>query len=172
MPDGYGRLDAGLFVEAAENWNLVKPQAWFDSPAVHLPDDPDRRRQDSDEDAPVEEEQPSEPPSGGDQEQGEGEGESESGGDPIPVVKPSGTTIPQEGVQSTYEVTQQMLDDSNLETLEHITVRVWIDHQRRGDVEVEITSPNGITSVLARVRRFDEDTTGFPGWKFMSLKHW
>ena len=161
-PDGYGRIDAGLFVEAAQKWNLVKPQAWFDSPAVHLPDDPDRRRQDSEEDAPVEE--PSEEPAEG----GETVGES----DPIPVVKPSGTTITEAGIQSTYEVTQEMLDDSNLETLEHITVRVWIDHQRRGDVEVEIASPNGITSVLARVRRFDEDTTGFPGWKFMSLKHW
>ena len=43
-----------------------------------------------------------------------------------------------------------MVEDSNLERLEHVTVRVWIDHQRRGDVEVEIKSPNGITSVLAR----------------------
>ena len=91
---------------------------------------------------------------------------------PLPVVKPSGTTITADGVQSTFEVTQEIMDDSNLERLEHITVRVWIEHERRGNVEVEITSPNGITSVLARRRRFDEDTNGFPGWKFMSLKHW
>jgi kexin len=65
-----------------------------------------------------------------------------------------------------------MLMDFNFETLEHVTARVWIDHQRRGDVEVELVSPNGITSVLARQRRFDSANTGFPGWKFMSMKHW
>lgn len=88
------------------------------------------------------------------------------------MVKPSGTTITEGGIESTFEVTQEMLDDSNFETLEHVTVRVWIEHQRRGDVEVELTSPNGIVSVLARVRRFDEDAVGFLGWKFMSMKHW
>jgi kexin len=65
-----------------------------------------------------------------------------------------------------------MLDDSNLERLEHVTARVWIDHERRGDVEVELLSPSGQLSVLARQRRFDDATTGFAGWKFMSVKHW
>ncbi|OCF31165.1 kexin [Kwoniella heveanensis BCC8398] len=124
---GYGKLDAGLFVEAAEQWKLVKPQAWFDSPAVYLP---------------------------------------------TTEGPPTGSYITEEGVTSTFEVTQDMLTEANLERLEHITVRVWIDHQRRGDVECEITSPNGVTSVLARQRRFDEANSGFPGWKFMSLKHW
>nr|XP_018264864.1 kexin [Kwoniella dejecticola CBS 10117]OBR87022.1 kexin [Kwoniella dejecticola CBS 10117] len=118
---GYGRLDAGLFVEAAEQWKLVKPQAWFDSPAIYLPTTD------------------------------------------APAIK---------GITSTYEITNDMLQDANLERLEHITVRVWIDHQRRGDVEVELVSPNGVTSVLARPRRFDDANTGFAGWKFMSLKHW
>nr|XP_019050524.1 kexin [Kwoniella bestiolae CBS 10118]OCF29454.1 kexin [Kwoniella bestiolae CBS 10118] len=125
---GYGRIDAGLFVEAAEKWDLVKPQAWFDSPATTP--------------------------------------------NPEPVVVPTGSFITEEGITSTFEVTSDMLKDSNLERLEHITVRVWIDHQRRGDVEAEITSPNGVISVLARPRRFDDADSGFPGWKFMSLKHW
>lgn len=91
---------------------------------------------------------------------------------PEPVVTPSGSYITSEGIKSTFDVTQAMLSDANFERLEHITVRVWIDHERRGDVEAEITSPNGVTSVLARTRRFDEATSGFPGWKFMSVKHW
>nr|XP_019011937.1 kexin [Kwoniella pini CBS 10737]OCF50718.1 kexin [Kwoniella pini CBS 10737] len=124
---GYGRLDAGLFVEAAEQWKLVKPQAWFDSPAIYLP--------------------------------------TTDG----PATTPAN---PSHGITSTYEITKDMLKDANLEKLEHITVRVWIDHQRRGDVEAEIVSPNGVTSVLARPRRFDDANTGFAGWKFMSLKHW
>ena len=91
---------------------------------------------------------------------------------PSPEVPVSGSYITIDGIKSTFEVTQQMLEDSNLERLEHVTARVWIDHQRRGDVEVELLSPNGILSVLARTRRFDESTTGFAGWKFMSIKHW
>ncbi|ORY21423.1 peptidase S8/S53 domain-containing protein [Naematelia encephala] len=166
---GYGRLDAGLFVEAAESWDLVKPQAWFDSPAVYLPttttaDSAGRRRikrQDEETDEPSNDDDTS----GGEDESGEPS-------NPEPVVQPSGSLITEEGVTSTFEVTQGMLDDSNLERLEHVTVRVWIEHQRRGDVEVEVTSPNGVTSVLARKRRFDDADTGFPGWKFMSLKHW
>lgn len=103
--------------------------------------------------------------------EGEG-GEDDDESNPSPEVTPSGSFITTEGIKSTFEVTQDMLSDSNLERLEHITARVWIDHQRRGDVEVELLSPNGILSVLARPRRFDEATTGFAGWKFMSVKHW
>ncbi len=69
-------------------------------------------------------------------------------------------------------VTKEMLDSNNLESLEHIDIRVWISHSRRGDVEVELVSPNGITSVLARKRRLDDARTGFPGWRFMTVKHW
>lgn len=89
-----------------------------------------------------------------------------------PTPSPTGTIITSEGVQSSYEVTQEMLSDSNFERLEHLTVRVWITHQRRGDVEVQVTSPSGVKSVMARQRRLDEATTGFVGWKFMSMKHW
>jgi kexin len=83
-----------------------------------------------------------------------------------------GDTITREGVTSSIEVANEMLIDANLETLEHITVKVWIDHTRRGDVQVELVSPSGVKSVLAAKRRYDSAKTGFPGWKFMSLKHW
>lgn len=87
-------------------------------------------------------------------------------------ITSSGAFITPEGVSSTYEVTQAMLESANIERLEHVTARVWIEHARRGDVEVELISPNGISSVLARTRRADEDEDGFAGWKFMSMKHW
>jgi kexin len=108
-----------------------------------------------------------------DESEGEaGEGEDNAGPEPEPAPKPQGTIITEDGISSTFTVTREMLDESNLEKLEHVTARVWITHERRGDVEVELKSPNGIVSVLARARRFDEDTTGFDGWKFMSLRHW
>ncbi|KAL1709732.1 peptidase S8/S53 domain-containing protein [Schizophyllum commune] len=76
------------------------------------------------------------------------------------------------GVTSTLEVTQEMMAASNLETLEHVNIKVWINHARRGDVEVELVSPRGVKSVLAAARKNDDDTEGFPGWMFMSVKHW
>jgi kexin len=76
------------------------------------------------------------------------------------------------GITSTITVTQQDLELNNFESLEHVTVRVWITHNRRGDVEVEITSPNGVKSILAARRRLDADKDGYPGWRFMSVKHW
>ena len=83
-----------------------------------------------------------------------------------------GLPIKEGGVLSTIEITQEMLSDNNFEALEHITVRVWIDHTRRGDVEVHLLSPNGIQSMLAEKRNADRDRNGFPGWRFMSVKHW
>lgn len=76
------------------------------------------------------------------------------------------------GVRSTTTITQTMLRDHNLEKLEHITVKVWISHTKRGDVEVSLISPAGIKSVLATPRGLDSADTGFVGWTFMTLKHW
>jgi kexin len=88
-----------------------------------------------------------------------------------------GVPIPQQaegekGVKSTMTITQEMITAHNLESLEHINVRVWIKHARRGDVEVEIVSPNGVKSVLGAHRIKDLDKDGYPGWTFMSVKHW
>jgi kexin len=77
-----------------------------------------------------------------------------------------------EGVGSSISITQDDLDVANLETLEHITVTVRAEHQRRGNMEVFLDSPHGIRSILARPRRFDDDKTGLPDWTFMSVKHW
>jgi kexin len=76
------------------------------------------------------------------------------------------------GVNSTMEITGKLMTLNNFETLEHITVTVWISHHVRGDVEVELVSPNGIHSMLAEKRPRDFDESGFPGWTFMTLKHW
>ncbi|KAF4576326.1 peptidase S8 family protein [Pleurotus pulmonarius] len=85
-----------------------------------------------------------------------------SGGEPI---GPS-------GVKSSIKVTRDQLDSHNFDKLEHINVKVWISHSKRGDVEVEVISPKGIKSVLAGARYGDMADTGFPGWTFMSIKHW
>ncbi|KAF9246400.1 peptidase S8/S53 domain-containing protein [Melanogaster broomeanus] len=124
---GYGQLNAYALVTAAQNWELVKPQAWFHPPAMQL--------------------------NNGSLLEDEGE---MTGGVPITPG----------GVHSTFSVS------TNLESIEHLTIRVWISHTKRGDVEVELISPNGIRSVLAAARAQDHANNGFRGWRFMTIKHW
>ncbi|KAF2186919.1 hypothetical protein K469DRAFT_725573 [Zopfia rhizophila CBS 207.26] len=118
---GYGKLDAYAIVEAAKTWKLVKPQAWFYSPWMH-------------------------------------------------VKKP----IPQgeQGLASVFEVTEKMLKDANFERVEHITLTMNVAHTRRGDLSVELISPDGYTSHLSTARRDDEFPSGYIDWTFMSVAHW
>ena len=83
-----------------------------------------------------------------------------------------GVLIGAKGIEAKMRITKDMMIENNFEALEHIDVRVWISHTRRGDVGVEIISPNGIKSVLAKPRSEDASTSGFPGWRFMTIKHW
>lgn len=83
-----------------------------------------------------------------------------------------GEPIGPEGVSSKIVVTADFLKEHNFDTLEHVTVRVWIQHSKRGDVSVDLVSPSGIKSVLAAPRPADRANTGFPGWRFMTVKHW
>ncbi|KAE9406594.1 subtilisin-like protein [Gymnopus androsaceus JB14] len=147
---GYGVLDAYTFVHAALTWELVPRQTWMRSRTVVL---------------------------------GDGKMTKEN-------VISGGTPFGQGGqttVSSTLEVTEKMMRRAHFAPhgLEHVNVKVWIEHQRRGDVHVEVISPNGVRSVLAGVssgssghegdeggRKNDKASTGFPGWVFMSVKHW
>ena len=76
------------------------------------------------------------------------------------------------GIRSSQILTKTVMERENFEKLEHITVKVWIQHTKRGDVEVELVSPGGIKSILAAARRQDAMDTGYPGWTFMTVKHW
>ncbi|KAG9246517.1 peptidase S8/S53 domain-containing protein [Calycina marina] len=82
--------------------------------------------------------------------------------------------IPQgtEGLAVSYDVTQAMLSAANLERLEHVTVTMNVNHGRRGDLSVELTSPDGIVSHLAATRRLDDSAEGYQDWTFMSVVHW
>ncbi|KAJ6531334.1 peptidase S8/S53 domain-containing protein [Mycena capillaripes] len=96
----------------------------------------------------------------------------EGGVMPEPEEYSGGQFIGDGGIISHMTITRDMLTQNNLEKLEHVNVKVWIQHGKRGDVEVELRSPHGIRSVLAGKRNGDTATTGYPGWTFMSVKHW
>ncbi|PNS18023.1 Protease KEX1 [Sphaceloma murrayae] len=78
----------------------------------------------------------------------------------------------QEGLASHFDVTREMLQEANLERIEHVTVTMNVAHTRRGDLSVELRSPSGIVSHIATPRRNDEAASGYVDWTFMSVAHW
>lgn len=51
----------------------------------------------------------------------------------------------------------------------------WLSspHARRGDIQVELTSPRGTTSVLLPYRKYDfVNVEGYTRWPFMTVRHW
>ncbi|KAF2754067.1 KEX1 protease precursor [Pseudovirgaria hyperparasitica] len=82
--------------------------------------------------------------------------------------------IPQgdQGLASTFVVTEEALKKANLDKVEHITLTMNVEHTRRGDLSVELRSPSGIVSHLATARKNDEASSGYVDWTFMSVAHW
>lgn len=82
--------------------------------------------------------------------------------------------IPQgkQGVAASFEVTKDMLKEANVARLEHVTVTMNVDHTRRGDLSVDLISPDGIISHIAVARELDSDPSGYVKWTFMSVAHW
>ncbi|KAI8656457.1 hypothetical protein NCS56_01249800 [Fusarium sp. Ph1] len=88
----------------------------------------------------------------------------------IHVKKP----IPEgrDGLSVTFEVTKDMLKDANVARLEHVTVTMNVEHQRRGDLSVDLISPENVVSHLAVSRERDAKAEGYVDWTFMSVVHW
>lgn len=82
--------------------------------------------------------------------------------------------IPQgyQGLTSSYEVTKEIMKKANLERLEHVTVTMNVNHTRRGDLSVELHSPDGIVSHLSTARQSDGAEAGYNDWTFMTVAHW
>ena len=76
------------------------------------------------------------------------------------------------GLSSSFEVTKEDLDKANFERLEHVTVTMNVNHTRRGDISVDLISPNNIVSQISVTRKYDEDSAGYVDWTFMSVIHW
>ena len=77
-----------------------------------------------------------------------------------------------QGLSSSVTITKEMLQKANFERVEHVTVTMNIAHTRRGDLSVDLISPEGVVSHIATTRRNDEHGTGYVDWTFMSVVHW
>ena len=62
---------------------------------------------------------------------------------------------------------------SSIDYVEYVEVRVWLNHQRRGDMAIQLTDPHGVVSRLASPH--NDNHPGYPastGWTFGSARHW
>jgi kexin len=82
--------------------------------------------------------------------------------------------IPQgkDGLMVTFEVTEDMLKEANLARVEHVTVTMNVNHTRRGDLSVDLYSPENVVSHIATDRDGDDFKGGYDDWTFMSVVHW
>ncbi|QSZ29360.1 hypothetical protein DSL72_003874 [Monilinia vaccinii-corymbosi] len=76
------------------------------------------------------------------------------------------------GISVSFEVTKQMLQEANLERLEHVQVTMNVKHGNRGDLSVDLVSPDKLVSHLSAPRRYDSSQEGYDDWTFMSVVHW
>lgn len=77
-----------------------------------------------------------------------------------------------QGLISTFEVTEDIMKEANLERLEHVTVTMNVNHTKRGDLSVELKSPESVVSHLSTTRSMDATAEGYNDWTFMSVAHW
>ncbi|BES94083.1 Proprotein convertase P-domain [Nesidiocoris tenuis] len=56
--------------------------------------------------------------------------------------------------------------------LEHVQAKITLMTQRRGDIEIHLTSPAGTKTMLLAKRPHDVSRTGFRNWPFMSVHTW
>ncbi|XP_033487448.2 proprotein convertase subtilisin/kexin type 7 [Epinephelus lanceolatus] len=72
----------------------------------------------------------------------------------------------------TWKVSAADLRQSGMETLEHVAVTVTITHPCRGNLEVVLVCPSGMTSVIGARRAIDRDPAGYQDWTFSTVRCW
>ena len=55
---------------------------------------------------------------------------------------------------------------------EHVQAVVTLTAQRRGELQIFLTSPSGTKSTLLPRRRYDNSSEGFTDWAFMTTHCW
>ena len=76
------------------------------------------------------------------------------------------------GLAVSVDITEDMLDEANFERIEHVTVTMNVEHTRRGDISVDLISPDNVVSHLSVTRKLDNSAVGYEDWTFMSVVHW
>jgi subtilisin-like proprotein convertase family protein len=66
----------------------------------------------------------------------------------------------------------QVKECEGVEVLEHVQAKLTIFSQRRGDLNIQLTSPMGTRVTLLAHRAHDTSRIGFNHWPFMSVHSW
>ncbi|KAM3922643.1 proprotein convertase subtilisin/kexin type 7 [Leptodactylus fuscus] len=75
-------------------------------------------------------------------------------------------------LELSWNVTSSDLLLSGMRTLEHVSVTVTITHPWRGNVQVQLYCPSGISSLIGATRKMDADPSGFTDWTFSTVRCW
>lgn len=76
------------------------------------------------------------------------------------------------GLEIYYTVYSKNISDRRFKRLEHVSITTWISLNKRGRLQLLLTSTSGYVSLLAPSRFSDLSDTGFKNWTFSSVKHW
>ncbi|CAH0562213.1 unnamed protein product [Brassicogethes aeneus] len=86
------------------------------------------------------------------------------------ITAPQGTKpIP---AKSSTTLELDVSDCPGVEVLEHVQAKLTIYSQRRGDLNIQLTSPMGTKVTLLANRLHDNSRSGFTFWPFMSVHSW
>ncbi|XP_034023785.1 proprotein convertase subtilisin/kexin type 7 [Thalassophryne amazonica] len=72
----------------------------------------------------------------------------------------------------TWTVTAADLNQSGMQTLEHVAVTMTITHPCRGNIEIVLVCPSGMTSLIGARRALDRDVGGYKDWTFSTVRCW
>ncbi|XP_039987711.1 proprotein convertase subtilisin/kexin type 7 [Xiphias gladius] len=72
----------------------------------------------------------------------------------------------------TWKVSAADRRQSGMETLEHVAITVTISHPCRGNLEIVLVCPSGMTSVIGARRAIDRDPSGYQDWTFSTVRCW
>ena len=83
--------------------------------------------------------------------------------------------IPQNTVGIFDDLTVDPMTDASIlgiKSLEYVEVTVDLDHEYRGDLEINLVSPKGTVSKIATARPIDRSKSGLRNWTFTTIKCW
>ena len=63
-------------------------------------------------------------------------------------------------------------ENKQINYLEHVQFFFTLDYTKRGDLHINLTSPNGTNTMLLSEREQDWSSDGFMNWPLMSLHTW
>ncbi|XP_075046195.1 proprotein convertase subtilisin/kexin type 7 [Mixophyes fleayi] len=75
-------------------------------------------------------------------------------------------------LELSWNVTSADLLLSGMRTLEHVAVTVTITHPRRGNLQIQLFCPSGMSSLIGATRKIDSDPSGFSDWTFSTVRCW